>query len=637
MLARLQLFFNTNKAFLLPTALPSVRLLRKLYFDNAPCKLLVVGHADTRGSTDFNEKLSLERARATVAYLKDDVDAWLAFYGEGVDAKRRWGKTEDHLMIIAMPDFRHKPKGEEAVRWYQRTRGLEIDGDAGKNTRRALVEEYLSLDGASLDDLTGAVEATAHGCGEAFPLDEAGENVDAGAANEQRDPSDRRVELYFFDAEFGITPPPPGDTSKPGSPEYPLWRKRVVETIELVADQVGPKVQFIELDDSLLRTNSAVILPEGEAPGDASEDHQSLTSVSGFALVLRLNEERPGKQLFIAGHADTTATEKFNQKLSQERAECALALLTGDRAAFQALCDARHTVADYKQILAWVPRAFPDFSFPCDPGKIDDNIGTAAGPVRRFQEAYNENRVDMGIARGPIAVDGSVGKQTWGAFFDLYELALAEELGEDAAGVAELRKLLVFADDDRKALGFGEHFPVEELGVDDFRSQTNRRVELLLLDPDEIPDLAHAQDDPETSELYLPGTYERSPLPLRPGGAKPHLTLTLGLYRPNGVRSGVLYELRNDAGTYQRRLSEEDAAGEQDETLLLDFSEIPMDSPLTLEQIIDGTAIVLASRFPPEALLAGATPPKTRVTTIGPSKSEESLTFLGYDVEGALV
>ncbi len=248
-LARLQLFFNTNKAFLLPTALPSVRLLRKLYFDNAPCKLLVVGHADTRGNTDFNEKLSLERAQATVAYLKDDVDAWLAFYGDGVDAKRRWGKTENHLMIIAMPDFRDKPKGEDAVRWYQRTRGLEVDGDAGKNTRRALVEEYMSLDGASLEDLTGAVEATAHGCGEAFPLDEEGENVDPAAANEKRDPNDRRVELYFFDAEFGITPPPPGDTSKPGSPEYPLWRKRVVETIELRADQVGPKVKFIELDD----------------------------------------------------------------------------------------------------------------------------------------------------------------------------------------------------------------------------------------------------------------------------------------------------------------------------------------------------------------------------------------------------
>jgi hypothetical protein len=636
-LARLRCLFNTNRAFLLPTALPSVRLLRKLYFENAPCQLLVVGHADTRGSSDFNEKLSLERAQATVAYLKDDVDAWLGFYGSGMDAKRRWGKTEDHLMIIAMPDFREKPKGEDVVRWYQRTRGLEVDGQAGKQTRGALIEEYMSLDGASLDDLVGAVDATAHGCGEAFPLDESGEEVDAAPEDERHDPSDRRVELFFFDAEFGITPPPPGETSKPGSLEYPLWRARVVETIELGPDPGGPKVKFIELYDSLMRTNSAVVLPEGEAPSDAAADHQSLTSVSGFALVLRLNEERPGKRLFIAGHADTTAAEDFNQELSQERAECALALLTGDRAAFQSRCDTRHTVADYKQILAWIARAFPDFSFPCDPGTIDDNAATGAASVRRFQQAYNENRAAMGLTQGPLSVDGAVGPQTWGAFFDCYELALARELGEDAAGVSELRKLLVFVDDDRKALGFGEHFPVEELGVNNFRSQTNRRVELLLFDPGEEPDLAHAQDDPETSELYLPGNYERSPLPLRPGGAKPHLTVKLGLYRPTGVRSGVSYELRNDAGTYRRRLTEADAESEQDETLVLEFDEVPMDSPLTLEQILDSTSTVLASGVDPETLLKNPITPATRVISIGAATSEESLSFLSYDVEGALV
>lgn len=146
-LARLHLFFNTNKAFLLPTALASMQKLRRLYIENAPCKLLVVGHADTKGGPAFNDKLSLARARATIAYLKDDVQAWLAFYDEG-DPKQAWGKVEDHLMLLSMPDFGGKSPKEDEVRWFQRTRGLSVDGVAGKQTRRALIEEYMSLDGS---------------------------------------------------------------------------------------------------------------------------------------------------------------------------------------------------------------------------------------------------------------------------------------------------------------------------------------------------------------------------------------------------------------------------------------------------------------------------------------------------------
>jgi hypothetical protein len=130
-LARLHGFFNVNKSFLLPSALPSVRKLRKLYSDNAPCKLLVVGHADTRGGLAYNDKLSLERAEATIAYLRDDVEAWFEFYSHD-DPNKRWGKVEDHLMIIALPDFKSKLPKEDEVSFFQRTRKLKVDGTAGK-------------------------------------------------------------------------------------------------------------------------------------------------------------------------------------------------------------------------------------------------------------------------------------------------------------------------------------------------------------------------------------------------------------------------------------------------------------------------------------------------------------------------
>ncbi|HEX7672114.1 MAG TPA: hypothetical protein VF395_21110, partial [Polyangiaceae bacterium] len=83
-LGQVRLLFNTNKAFLLPTAFPSILSLRSLYFANNPSKLLVVGHADTSGPPDFNDQLALDRATAMIAFLKDDVDGWLAFYDTGV-------------------------------------------------------------------------------------------------------------------------------------------------------------------------------------------------------------------------------------------------------------------------------------------------------------------------------------------------------------------------------------------------------------------------------------------------------------------------------------------------------------------------------------------------------------------------
>ena len=634
-LAELQLFFNTNKSFLLPTALPSVQQLRELYLGNAPCQLLVVGHADTKGGSAYNDKLSLDRAKATIAYLKDDVEAWFEFYGEGVDTKNRWGKVEDRLMIVAMPDFTTKPKGEDLVRWYQRTRGLKVDGKAGTDTRHALIREYLALDGASLTELAGDIDAIAHGCGENFPLDETGEQLDTEPKGDQRDRGDRRVELFFFDAEFGLTPKPGGDNSKPGSPEYPLWRRRVSEIVRLSAgNTAGSKVKFIELADALFRTNSAVVLPEGEVPSKDGSKLESLSSVSAFALLLRLNEERPGKKVFVAGHTDTAGTEDSNQDLSQERAECALAILTGDRARFQDLCQARHKVADYKQILAWVSRAFGQFGFACDPGVIDDNQTTAEQPVRRFQTTYNEKRAEMGIEQPAISVDGSVGKQTWGAFFDCYEVAMAEELGEDSAGVTALREQLVFVDDERKALGFSEYFPVEELGVDHYRSQENRRVELLTFDPGEEPDLEHAKIDPETSELYLPGFYQRTPLPTRPGGAKPHLSLSLLLFRPDGARSGVTYELFNEDKSFTQTISEPQASAEFDERLQLEFVDVPMGLPLTLRQTTAAGSIDFVVKLPPESALVSA-PPRIFIKELKP-KAEESVSFLNYDLDGAL-
>ncbi|HEY6559853.1 MAG TPA: peptidoglycan-binding protein [Polyangiaceae bacterium] len=563
-LARLHFFFNTNKAFLLPTAVSGLIQLRKLHVASSPAKLLVVGHADTKGGAAFNDTLSLERARSVIAYLKDDVDAWLAFYDTGVDKKKRWGKAEDRMMLVALPDFATKRRDEDAVRWFQETRGLTVDGKAGPSTRRQLVTEYMALDGVSLKDDGIDIEATPHGCGEHFPVDDSGEQLDAAPEDEKRDPGDRRVELFFFDSEFGIVPAPPGENSKAGNTEYAKWRQNVIEVHDISpGSALGPSVTFVELLDAHFRTNSAVVLPEGENPD--SKQHEALTSIGMIATALRFSEERRGKRVLVAGHTDSEGSEDFNQKLSEERATCALALLTGDREAWKALCHGRHKTADIKQILSWVSRAFDDLTFDCDPGRIDDNRATAVEPVRRFQRAYNTNKGALGASGPDLSADGDVGPLTWGAFFDCYEHALREELGEDAAGLAELREALVFAgeDDERRALGFSEHFPVEELGVDNYKSQANRRVEILFFDSTEEPDVEHAAEDPETSELYLPGWYERTPVATLPTAKRATFTLLLHADTGSEPQSRTDYRMVSDDTTFSQELSVESAKADQ--------------------------------------------------------------------------
>jgi outer membrane protein OmpA-like peptidoglycan-associated protein len=502
--------FDTNKSFLLPTAVGALEKMRDLYEQNSPSQLLIVGHTDTTAEPNINNPLSVARAKSVKAYLEDDVDTWLKNYDES--GKGKWGPREDRLMVTAMPDFGLRTPDEDLISWFQRTRALTVDGKAGPETRKQLITEYMALDGTSLkDDDQFQIAITTHGAGENFPLAGTGLELDQAAANDQEDALDRRAELFFFDEDFGILPAP----STPDGKEYLEWRASAAENHDFPVAGIGRKATVIELQDALFRTNSCVVMPKGDAPSSGGKP--APTSVGVFASVLRFNEEHPGKKHFIAGHTDTTSTVDFNQTLSQERARCALALLDGDRDAFTALADERHTVGDYKQMLSFATQAFADLNvgsggFDCDPGPIDDNPATGIAAVRKFQEQYNQNKAAIGATGPDLTVDGDVGPLTWGALFDMLEFALQRELGEDATGVTALRQKLTWVDDGRKALGFSEHHAVDQIGRDNVRSQSNRRVEILHFDLGEEPDLVLAESDPDVSELYLPGQFEHATL-----------------------------------------------------------------------------------------------------------------------------
>ena len=274
-------FFDSEKCFPLPVVLDGVRSVVSACKKHPAPTLLVVGHTDSAGKADYNDKLSLERAEATKDFLKDNVDGWLKWYDAGVPAGKRWGRVEDSLMILALPDAATRALDQDAIRWFQESRGLTVDGIAGPQTRRALVAEYMKLEGTSLPN---GVEVVTHGCGEHFP--------DVPSPDSSHTPQNRRVECFVFDRGSGVQPPPPGKNSAKGALEYPEWCRRAKETEDHTHDFARIRVQP-RLGSAFryaLRVGS-LAYEDGRA-ADGVIDHQVPADAASGTLVIHLPDSQ---------------------------------------------------------------------------------------------------------------------------------------------------------------------------------------------------------------------------------------------------------------------------------------------------------------------------------------------------------
>ena len=244
------LLFDTDKSFLLPSALSDMAELHEVSQEHPDSELLVVGHTDTSADPATNDPLSLERAENVIAFLRQDVDTWLKRYDSKIPVRHRWASNEDQQMLLSLNGMLQRPLGEDPVSFFRRTRGVQEQGPVGSETRRTLIEEYMSQPEPIVPD---DMAITPHGCGELFPLDADGDDVDPNPKNPERDPTDRRVELFFFDKEFGIQPAPPGKNSKKGSKEYPEWRRRATLSrhIDLRLSDVVLRVRMQANDQDL--------------------------------------------------------------------------------------------------------------------------------------------------------------------------------------------------------------------------------------------------------------------------------------------------------------------------------------------------------------------------------------------------
>jgi len=291
--------------------------------------------------------------------------------------------------------------------------------------------------------------------------------------------------------------------------------------------------QVLEMEDVHFNHDSAVLLPDfGDCDPNAPEPER-VTGIAVLAAALSHARDNPEKKLLAAGHTDTSGDDAYNVRLSQQRSDGVVAALRGDEDAWVAVAQAKHEVEDYQQILKWVAWLW---GWPCDPGPIDGDHGSGTNDaVKAFQRLAGDE------LERELSVDGEVGRQTWGAMFEVYMRTLADVLDLDRAELTTLQGELRWVDDGRKGVGCGESFPIEDRGVDNYRSATNRRVELLFFDPGEEPQLAcHAaagQCVKDRCDLYSAWSYlvtylPCSPLVLRPRELALRLTTVAGLYKP---------------------------------------------------------------------------------------------------------
>ncbi len=294
----------------------------------------------------------------------------------------------------------------------------------------------------------------------------------------------------------------------------------------------------LEFEDTLFNHSSAVLLPQGVTAPDqeddkslANQDQKSLSGLTALAAVFKYlhtqaNKTKPTpKELLIAGHTDTSGNDSYNAKLSKLRADSVFYLLIGgdSREDWIAQCNAEKKNGvktsrnrDVKEIVNWassLPFEEVNNETPFDYSlmAVNDDMGKKEEAViEGFQHGYNlvlgqlfpvleiKEKEDK-----EISVDGDVGKQTWGAIFDIYQWELERQV-EDAfkkdsetgsvLPMDKLRELLIWAgpdnDPEKARLGCGESHPIDEHSKDDYRSQTNRRVEIMFFELDSGLELA---------------------------------------------------------------------------------------------------------------------------------------------------
>ncbi|HEX9740577.1 MAG TPA: peptidoglycan-binding domain-containing protein, partial [Ignavibacteriaceae bacterium] len=226
-------------------------------------------------------------------------------------------------------------------------------------------------------------------------------------------------------------------------------------------------------------------------------------------------------------------------------------MLKGNRSKWVDSSLAKNQVEDVQQILKWI--SF-NFQYDCDPGPKTNSMNAETKiAIEKFQKRYNLDFVDLNKhdekferTFESIDEDGKMGKETWGAFFDMYVLELLIVMGIKEEGLIDIQSSLDFLEkgpgSPAPVVGCGENFP-KSGSTSEEANPVDRRVEILFFDETEEPELkCHPAklvckkslcDLFNTKRVYKPVPVEVLPLPL-PSGMAVRAHLKFAYKSPEG-------------------------------------------------------------------------------------------------------
>lgn len=142
--------FDFDSSFVVPAAKPEFAELRELRKARPGAPLSLFGHADPTGDETYNKTLSGHRAEAVYAVLIHDVARWEKLYTNAHGGDQR-GLRQVQLMLQALGFDPGATTGAastantQAIKDYQKSKGLSDDGSAGPQTRSKLFADYMAL------------------------------------------------------------------------------------------------------------------------------------------------------------------------------------------------------------------------------------------------------------------------------------------------------------------------------------------------------------------------------------------------------------------------------------------------------------------------------------------------------------
>ena len=251
------------------------------------------------------------------------------------------------------------------------------------------------------------------------------------------------------------------------------------------------KIYILEMEDVLFHLNSAVMMPENpegkssDDSGGGTSDQEKMSGISALGLVFKQFEFDSKKRMIIAGHTDTSGQPKDNFDLSKERAENILYLLTGDKVKWAQICANRHKVEDYQQIMKFFAEKN---GIDCDPDKIDNKWGDKTeNATKEFLKKTIPDKADALLNEIKTDSKKKWPEEVWQVVYDLYIKHLCKILGvPNEEQLNKKRNTLKYINDSMPYVSCGESFPIDSKYKKNYRSQKNRRVEILFFDKDEI-------------------------------------------------------------------------------------------------------------------------------------------------------